>query len=139
MRDYANYCGYNLLSDDYHKCPLYKDATGKQNDGGCYLTSACMSQMGVEFDDNCYELSVLREFRDSYVKENYPNDIRTYYEIAPQIVVSIRNSKNSKEAFNKIYNELIVPCCKLIEENKLYEAYCTYKKYSLNLREIYLG
>lgn len=40
QKRYADYCGANLLSSDYHKCPLYKDATGKSNSsGGCYLTS----------------------------------------------------------------------------------------------------
>lgn len=29
QRRYANYCGANVMSDDYHNCPLYKDATGK--------------------------------------------------------------------------------------------------------------
>ncbi len=28
QKRYADYCGANLLSSDYHKCPLYKDATG---------------------------------------------------------------------------------------------------------------
>lgn len=136
---YANYCGVNLMSDDYHKCPLYKDATGKREEGGCYLTSACMSEKGEKFDDNCYELTVLRNFRDSYVKENYPHDIEMYYEIAPKIVEKIRTSKNPKQEFNKIYTELVISCCKLIEENKLYEAYCKYKKYSLDLSKMYLG
>ena len=27
QRRYANYCGANVMSDDYHNCPLYKDAT----------------------------------------------------------------------------------------------------------------
>ena len=35
QRRYANYCGANVMSDDYHNCPLYKDATGKNNSGGC--------------------------------------------------------------------------------------------------------
>ena len=58
---YFNYCGTKMFSDDYHDCPLYKDATGKRDSGGCYLTSACMSVKGDGFQDNCYELELLRD------------------------------------------------------------------------------
>lgn len=116
QKRYANYCGANVLSDDYHSCPLYKDATGKRNSGGCYLTSACMGAKGEEFSDDCYELEVLRKFRDSYVKENYPKDIEMYYEIAPLIVEKIEDLKESNDIFEKMYDELVVPCCELIEK-----------------------
>lgn len=139
QKRYANYCGANVLSDDYHSCPLYKDATGKRNSGGCYLTSACMGAKGEEFSDDCYELEVLRKFRDSYVKENYPKDIEMYYEIAPLIVEKIEDLKESNDIFEKMYDELVVPCCELIEKNKLYEAYIKYKNYSLELSRKYLG
>ena len=114
QRRYANYCGANVMSDDYHNCPLYKDATGKNNSGGCYLTSACMSAKGDEFSDDCYELSLLRGFRDSYVKENYPEDIATYYKIAPEIVEKVEKSEDNVKVFEKMYNELVLPCCELI-------------------------
>lgn len=139
QKRYANYCGANVLSDDYHSCPLYKDATGKRNSGGCYLTSACMGAKGEEFSDDCYELEVLRKFRDSYVKENYPKDIEMYYEIAPLIVEKIEDLKESNDIFEKMYDELVVPCCELIKKNKLYEAYIKYKNYSLELSRKYLG
>ncbi|WP_051652343.1 hypothetical protein [Clostridium algidicarnis] len=135
---FANYCGVNLLSDDYKNCPLYKDATGKKDSGGCYLTSACMSTKGIEFSDDCLELTTLRNFRDSYVKENYPEDIDTYYKIAPLIVKKIKTQKNQKQMFNKMYNDLVLSCCKLIEQDKLNEAYNKYKNYSLHLYKKYL-
>ena len=136
---YADYCGVNLLSSDYHNCPLYKDATGKNNSsGGCYLTSACMSAKGEEFVDKCYELELLRKFRDSYVKENYPEDIEKYYAMAPKIVEKVNGLKENGDVFQKMYDELVLPCCGLIEENKLYEAYTRYKNYSIGLAEKYL-
>ena len=139
QKRYADYCGANLLSSDYHKCPLYKDATGKSNSsGGCYLTSACMSVKGEEFLDDCDELELLRNFRDSYVKENYPQDIEKYYVIAPTIVEKVKGLKDNVDVFRKMYYELVLPCCNLIEENKLYEAYNRYKNYSLELAEKYL-
>lgn len=51
--------------------------------GGCYLTSACMKHFQKNFDDNCYELTVLRWFRDNFVSKE---DIEHYYNVAPIIV-----------------------------------------------------
>ena len=39
--------------------------------GGCYLTSACMKYFQENFNDNCYELTLLRWFRDNFVLVNY--------------------------------------------------------------------
>ena len=135
---YFNYCGTKMFSDDYHDCPLYKDATGKRDSGGCYLTSACMSVKGDGFQDNCYELELLRDFRDTYVKENYPEDIAVYYDIAPRIVKNVESLENGKSIFEKMYDELVAPCCDLIENSKLYEAYVKYKDYSMELAHKYL-
>ena len=33
----------------------------------CYLTTACMKHFQENFDDDCYELRVLRWFRDNFV------------------------------------------------------------------------
>lgn len=35
----------------------------------CYLTTACMRHFKENFDDNCYELQVLRWFRDNFISE----------------------------------------------------------------------
>ena len=93
---------------------------------------------GEEFLDDCDELELLRNFRDSYVKENYPQDIEKYYVIAPKIVEKVKGLKDNVDVFRKMYYELVLPCCNLIEENKLYEAYNRYKNYSLELAEKYL-
>ena len=44
----------------------------------CYLTTACMKYFQENFDDNCYELTVLRWFRDNFVSKE---DIEHYYEV----------------------------------------------------------
>ena len=49
----------------------------------CYLTTACMRHNNENFDDNCYELKVLRWFRDNFVSKE---DIEHYYKMAPYIV-----------------------------------------------------
>lgn len=44
-----------------------------------------------KFDDKCYELEVLRWFRDKFVSKN---EIDYYYEIAPLIVQELNNIEN---------------------------------------------
>ena len=61
-----------------------------ETDIKCYLTTACMMHYLDNFDDNCYELRVLRWFRDNYVSKE---DIETYYKVAPIIVEGIEKDK----------------------------------------------
>lgn len=42
-----------------------------RDDGGCYLTSATVEYMGLE--DNCYQLSILRKYRDDYLTKLFYN------------------------------------------------------------------
>jgi len=59
---------------------------------GCFLTTACCEYKGLP--DNCEELTVLRNFRDTYV----PRDmVEEYYHIAPNIVVRITGNKEALE------------------------------------------
>ena len=53
------------------KVEIVTKVNGKKetSSGQCYLTSACMEHFQDEFDDNCYELTVLRWFRDNFVSK----------------------------------------------------------------------
>ena len=77
---------------------------------GCYLTTACVEAMGLP--DDCRELTVLRNFRDHWLKEQAtgPAEIAEYYEIAPRIVERIQRSEERMELLKGIYNEMITPC-----------------------------
>ncbi|WP_175057275.1 CFI-box-CTERM domain-containing protein [Streptococcus salivarius] len=102
-------------------------------DSNCYLTTASVNYMGL--DDDCYELSILRNFRDTYMKSlpSGEQEISYYYNIAPKIVKAINNSESREEILSKIYFELIKPCVKLINEGELEQAHRKYKVYSLEL------
>lgn len=66
---------------------IYTTNVGTEHtDVKCYLTSACMKYLQGNFDDNCYELAVLRWFRDIFVSKE---DIEHYYEVVPIIVETI--------------------------------------------------
>lgn len=106
-------------------------STGEvQNNGGCYLTSACMNFYQKNFDDNCYELFVLRWFRDNYVSKK---DIEHYYDVAPKIVAEIDKLKEREIAYNYIYDNIIDYCIEQLETGNYTEAYNRYKESVLNL------
>ncbi len=128
---YYKYC----RNYDYDDCPIYK---GNQT-SGCFLTTACVRTKGLP--DDCYELNTLRYFRDNYMKSTVMGnrDINEYYFIAPQIVVEIEKREDSKRIFSKMYEELVVHCLELINEDKNEEAYSFYKRYVEKLKEKYLN
>ncbi|HIR74821.1 TPA: hypothetical protein IAB95_04930 [Candidatus Ventrenecus avicola] len=106
-----------------------------QNNGGCYLTSACMQHFAQQFNDKCYELQLLRWFRDNFVSEE---DIAHYYETAPLIVNEIDLLPNSNEIYDKIYYHVIAVCVKAIEKSEYAVAYQRYKESILQLEEAYV-
>lgn len=131
--------GGNSRIDYHNEDKSVRDSTPIHNDeGGCYLTSACMAYASDRFDDNCYELTILRQFRDNYVVSNFPKDIDYYYNIAPKIVNVINKLPNCTEVWIKLFHTLIKPSVRLIEDGKLRGAYDLYKRISLSLEQKYL-
>lgn len=128
------YCwGYH-----YRDCPRYIAKNGGSSDG-CFLTSACVEAKGLA--DDCYELTTLRKFRDEFLmKQEYGKcEIAHYYHVAPAIVDKIKASKNSNAVFERIYNELVAPCVKMIEESNLSGAHKHYRNYVVTLEKQYLA
>lgn len=105
--------------------------------GGCYLTTACVNYKGLS--DDCYELTILREFRDGYMSEmaHGKDDVREYYEKAPQIVKAIDSCANKELEYESIYSGVIVPCVQMIENGNNEGAYILYKDMVNRLQEKY--
>lgn len=119
------YCwGYH-----YEECPRYKRYKEGQSSGGCFLTSACVEAKGLP--DDCYELTTLHKFRDEYLakQECGKREIEHYYHVAPVIVDRIKNNSNACAAFEQIYNDLVIPCVKLIEKGDYMSAHKKYREY----------
>lgn len=95
-----------------------------------------MSHFQENFDDNCYELSVLRWFRDTFVSES---DIEHYYEVAPRIVEVIDEFPEANSIYNLIYDRVIAVCVKAIEQAKYDLAYALYRESVLALENNFLG
>lgn len=127
---YYKYC----RNYDYDDCPIYKG----NDTSGCFLTSACVDAQGLP--DDCHELTVLRAFRDGYMKTTATGhaDVCRYYHIAPMIVEKIKGQENSIDILNAIYHELILPCVRLIEEGQNEQAYKMYRDHVLMLEKIYI-
>ena len=98
----------------------------------CYLTSACMKYFQEKFDDNCYELTILRWFRDNFVSKE---DIEHYYEVAPIIVESINNEERAYIIYDYIYDNVVDYCVEQIEQGNFDKAYSRYKNSVLTLEE----
>lgn len=137
--DCSRYCEPGFLDDDqlWKECRIYQSYNDNSS-GGCFLTSACMANQMDKFDDNCEELTILRNFRDTYVKEKYPSSVDEYYVIAPKIVKKIDSLGKKNEIYNHLYNELVQPSVKLIKNNEYEGAYNLYKDVSLELSKNYL-
>ena len=129
---YRNICSY---SEGYKRCPFYEAYQEEsKSTSGCYLTSACTKARGLP--DNCEELTILRKFRDEWLKNQMEGekDIKEYYAFTPFIVEEIDKKTNAGLIYEKIYKELVVTCVNLIKENKNDEAYKFYKNYTRKLK-----
>ena len=108
---------------------------GNDDVKGCFLTTACMQHFKNKFDDNCYELRVLRWFRDNYVEKK---DIDFYYIIAPKIVEGIAKEERKEDIYNYIFDNVVDYCVTAIENGEYNKAYKRYKSSIINLAETFV-
>ena len=87
--------------------------------------------------DDCEELTTLRNFRDTYVKNSVGGEalIDEYYKIAPDIVAKINASDKKEEYYQSIYSTIQI-CLRYIAENKKEEALQEYHAMVLRLQNI---
>jgi hypothetical protein len=104
----------------------------------CFLTTACTEFRGLP--DDCSELTVLRRFRDEYMKKLPDGEemINTYYRIAPKIVENMKSDPAKETILNEIYHT-ITACIACINSDKPNEALLKYKTMVLDLSQKYLG
>lgn len=95
-----------------------------------------MKHFSEEFDENCYELSTLRWFINTFMSKE---DIDHYYEISPLIVDSINKTPKCERIYSYIYKNIIDVCVKAIEQGNYEFAYNKYKNSVLTLEEEYVN
>ena len=133
--DYNN--GYDADSGRSESNSSSNPSIGEvQDNGGCYLTTACMKHLQENFDDNCDELTTLRWFRDNFVTKE---DIKHYYEIAPSIVEAINKLDNNSKIYDYIYENIVNACVVAIKKCDYEFAYNRYKSSVLALEEEFVG
>ena len=126
---YYKYC----RNYGYADCPIYKQEN--PSDSTCFLSTACIR--AKHLPDDCTELMTLRKFRDTYLQsfEEGRGDIQDYYQIAPSIVRAIDAHPNAERIYAGIYDNLIIPCLKLIAEGNFKEAHQLYKSTTFALEK----
>lgn len=98
--------------------------------GMCFITTAVCAYLGKP--DDCEELTILRAFRDGYMRSTGELDtlVQQYYQEAPDIVAKLDKLTADKKsalygAFNKVY---ILPAVAYIKRGMLSAALETYKE-----------
>ncbi len=91
-------------------------------DSGCYITTAICEASGKA--DNCYELTVLRKFRDEWLAKQ-PDGmylINDYYETAPKIVsaINLRDDRNSVYSF--LESNFLKKCLSFIKKSQMMDC-----------------
>lgn len=104
----------------------------------CYITTAVCESLGK--GDNCYELNVLRDYRDNYLLNTADGKslVDNYYDIAPTIVRRIDKCQDSDSIYADLWKSYINPCIKLIEDNRKEECTDLYKDMVIDLQKKYL-
>lgn len=89
--------------------------------------------------DDCYELTLLRRYRDGYLAEQPDGEelIAMYYDVAPSIVKHINRQPDSAAIYSRIYTEYLLPCIRMIERGELSECRELYTEMVNDLKEKY--
>ena len=102
------------------------------DDDNCFITTACIHYYNLP--ENCYQLQILRSFRDNYLKNEKGGFelIQQYYSIAPALVKLLNDQPNRENLFRNIFRQ-INQACTLIESGKNAKAKKLYIKVVSNL------
>ncbi len=116
----------------------YEQITSGFKERLCYITTAVCQSLGKS--DDCYELEILRKYRDQYlVEEGHGKEIvREYYNIAPTIVKRINQSEDSATVYDAIWSDYLLPCIRLIEANEKEKCKELYTDMVYELQKKYL-
>ncbi len=103
----------------------------------CYITTAVCETFHKP--DDCYELTLLRGYRDSYLMAQPEGEemIREYYDVAPSIVKHINKRKDRAEIYRGVWDEYLAPCIQMIEEGENEACQKLYRDMVYTLKERY--
>lgn len=127
-RDSKKISGYeNTYSNNSSRSNLdshiYSNGSSNSSSGSlCFITTAVCEYYGK--DDNCEELIILRNYRDTWLKQQSDGIalITEYYNSAPLIVSILKKSLKYAEYCEILMKDFIRPCIDLIKEGKYLEC-----------------
>ena len=86
--------------------------------GGCYITTATCEEYGKS--DNCYELTMFRSFRDTWLIKQPDGEqlIKRYYATAPALVKLINKQPNRRAIYRHLNEAYLSKCLRYIEDGE---------------------
>ena len=131
--------GYDYGAEHRYEGSSNDSDSGSEDKGGCYLTTACVAAMGLT--DRCYELDVLRSFRDNVLLRTPRGRkaVKEYYNLAPEIITAIEEKEgpNAINVFQGLYPE-IQKIVNFILSGNFESAFQNYKQMTSQLKTNYL-
>ena len=103
----------------------------------CYITTAVCETF--EKPDDCYELTILRNYRDGYLMSQPDGEevIRQYYDLAPTIVKHINQRKDRQEIYRGVWETYLEPCIHMIENGQQEQCKQLYMRMVRDLKKKY--
>jgi hypothetical protein len=136
-------CFLAKWNSHYPQNPLGK-ATFESIESGfrkklCFITTAVCDSL--QKDDNCRELTALREFRDGWLAKTPEGraKIQEYYLFAPIIVQAIERAENKQDVYKDILKYHISPCLNAIEKKQYKKCAEQYEEMILKLERDWLA
>ena len=103
---------------EFKKATYEELAAGFLRKGFCFITTAVCDSLNKS--DDCYELTRLREFRDTYLMKGTAGRklVEEYYQVAPRIVVYLNMQTDRHERYQRLWDQYLQPCLKDIEHGR---------------------
>ena len=105
----------------------------------CYITTAACESQGKA--DNCYELELLRSYRDNYLLQSEEGGamVKEYYNIAPTIVNRIARQENAGAVYDELWNSYLMDCVHKIENGENEACRERYEEMVYDLKSRYMS
>jgi len=140
--EYAYKCGMEEAKDTYYYLQQHSasEINSKRytSDSSCYITTAVCNSFGKA--DDCYELTLFRNFRDSYLLKTPSGKqlVEEYYVKAPKIVAQIDALPEREMIYYRIWDQYLQRCMRHIQKNELEDCRNVYVTMVKKLEAAYL-
>ncbi len=130
--------GHYEEASDFSRYSSGGSGNSSGGSGVCCFTKAFCDYKG--FADNCYELEILRKFRDTHlIKTAFGKDlVKKYYANSPRLIKAIDVRKDKNDIYEYICNK-IYGIITLLENGEFKNAINTYLTFNRELYADILG